>query len=77
MTAALAVACLGRGGTCKAVIDLPLTIYAPLPALAAALHSAGWGLVSLANPSPRFEVRCAVCLPDDLSFRSPSGAIDP
>lgn len=55
---ALTVACLGRGGICRAVADVPFAALASPATLAAVLRAAGWDLVAVADHA---EVRCAEC----------------
>jgi len=55
---ALAVACLGRGGVCRAVVDVPLARLGSLGELAAAVAEVGWTLWRIED---RVEVRCPDC----------------
>ena len=66
---ALAVACLGRGGVCRAVVDVPLAQLGSAVTLRAALAEIGWDLCGVANPSSTptrpapgwLELRCPEC----------------
>lgn len=69
MSPALTLACVGHGGICRAVVDVPFAHLASPRALQLALATAGWTLVLVPDPKAtpeaprpgRVEVRCPAC----------------